>query len=168
MGILRKRFRDSGFSVSRRQVSLWRRRRAPRARRAALEPLEERTMLSVDLSLVETGLQGSFFTELQAKLETDVFAAPAPLIGDQLASEAPGQFVGKVGDAMKAFSLASAQSDGVTIPEVKEALEQALASEPSIQVESIGDSSSPDGTEVRFLVTLSADETGLVDLDLAL
>ena len=93
-----------------------------RFRALRLEPLEDRTLLSLtptgsgdtadgaallatsemaaastaggaNLALIETGLPG-FLASLQDELNEVVFTAPAPLIGSQLSIEPPGQFIG--------------------------------------------------------------------------
>jgi len=69
-----------------------------------LEPLEQRILLAANLSLVETGLKSGFFSNAQEQLNQEVFLAPAPLVGSQLATEAPGQFLGPIDQMLAGFS----------------------------------------------------------------
>jgi len=61
-------------------------------------------------------MQGGFFTALQNELNEDVLAAPVPLIGAQLATEAEGQFIAALDTTLVNFTLERRP----TIAEVKQ------------------------------------------------
>ncbi len=132
-------------------------------RKALLESFEPRLLLSADLSQIEDGLRGSFFNDLQEVLNSSVFDEAVPLLGDQLASESPGQFVSEIGSALAGFEIAPAAS----VADVKAALTDALGSRIKAGT-GISAFSSEDGTLTEFQLTLAGTITDVLDLDLAL
>ena len=121
-----------GFARSFRRRLKKNRLTTQKKRQVHLEPLEPRILLSsdplsnaaavaADLSLVDDGLQ-DFFGELQAALNAEVFDASAPLVGDQLASEAPGQFAAGVQSDLESVEL----EEDAKIQDVKDWLNDSI------------------------------------------
>jgi 6-phosphogluconolactonase (cycloisomerase 2 family) len=146
-----------GFARSFRRRLKKNRLTTQKKRQVHLEPLEPRILLSsdplsnaaavaADLSLVDDGLQ-DFFGELQAALNAEVFDASAPLVGDQLASEAPGQFAAGVQSDLESVEL----EEDAKIQDVKDWLNDSIGDLIDGAVDVLG----YDGAElIQFQLTL--------------
>lgn len=86
------------------------------------EPLEPRLLLSADLSLIEAGLQSNFLADIQTQANRTVLSAPAPLIGGQLSTATPGQFLASASGTLAGFELAGS----ATIQSIKDELHSVL------------------------------------------
>jgi hypothetical protein len=121
----------------------------------------------VDLSLIGPGLAGlpgtDFWDSLQQRLNQAVFETPLPLLGDQLASEAAGQFAAEIGTSLESFTVAP----GASVADVKTSLSSALGARLKTGT-GISEFTSGDGTLAKFQLTLAATLTGDCDLNLAL
>jgi hypothetical protein len=51
-----------------------------------MECLEDRILLAADLHAIEAGLKSGYFSSLQDRLNSAVFAAHVPLVGNQLSN----------------------------------------------------------------------------------
>ncbi len=124
----------------------------------------------MNLHLIESGLKGEYFDNVQEELNNSVFNAPIPLVGSQLASMDAGGFAGQVGAALEErFSLPQEQP---TKDDVMDALRNALQDEEGnswIVIPAGGTDIHCDESEAHFQLTLSATFTGQkAALDLAL
>ncbi len=161
-----------------------------RFRSLRLEPLEDRTLLSLtpagpgdtadgaallatsdmaatstaggaNLALIEDGLPG-FLASLQDELNEVVFTAPAPLVGNQLSIEPPGQFMDDVAANLESSWLVANPG----IQDVKDALNTTLGTLVRGSISHVGNNSSD---EIQFQMTLVSGEIhDLLDVDLAL
>ena len=131
----------------------------------SFEKLDERALLAADLSIVDDGLQGEYFSDLQHAINTNVFSVPAPFIGDALAQEIgrsadSSQFVASVGQRLEGVSL-----DGhVTIANVISQVSSALG----VSADEIKVAGRDGDRDIRFEVTLSKAQSyqRAVDLNL--
>jgi len=131
----------------------------------SLEPLEPRLMLSADLQLVESGLKGDFFDQLQATMNAGVLSAPVPLLGDQLATEPFGQIAAAIRSNLDDFSLGTGNvTTGLVRQRLLTALGDMVVSDGVAVLGADGDS------EIRFQLTLGGFTlyTAAGSLDLAL
>jgi Ca2+-binding RTX toxin-like protein len=156
-----------------RRLAQWRKRggvgaKAQQARRQKamqFEAIEPRILLSADLGLVTAGAFTSYFNTVQVQLDSDVFAAPIPLIGTQLATIESGRIAKNISDALLNFSLTPAAGAAVTTADVTAGLRAALGS--TILNDQIGVNDS-DPSNYRFSLTLTGHASEQIDLDLAL
>ncbi|QDV40772.1 hypothetical protein Enr13x_06080 [Stieleria neptunia] len=141
-------------------------RKTRRRRKLSLEALAARTLMAADLGLVDEGLEGAYFSELQSQLNADILSVRAPLIGDVLgvadgdSSELRSQFVSDLGNQLQELSL----DGGVSVAEVRSQLIATLGiTEAEIQI------TGQDGdSDIRFEIQLSGAQqvSAGVDLDL--
>jgi Ca2+-binding RTX toxin-like protein len=98
--------------------------KAERPNPFAIERLEDRVLLTADLSLVETGLKSAYLANLQNQLNNSVFKSPVPVVGDQLSNptKPAGQIMKAVNDALANFNL----PQNPTVSQVTAALNASL------------------------------------------
>lgn len=158
--------RITGTGTSRRRKS-----NSPRAGIQSLEGLEDRKLLTAQLSALETGLEaaviedqgngGGYFAELQSELNENVLSVRAP-IGGALVTESVevsgSQFVADVASAMATIDL----DDDPTAEEVQAALTDALTDyNAQVTIDSDTDA------DKSFGISVSKTYEGIeVDLDL--
>ena len=153
-----------GFTKKRNRQRTARRQKAQReqVRRLLLERLDERALMAADLGMLDEGLEGAYFDTLQETLNNQILAAPAPLVGDALATLEvdTSQFIRVIGDRLAALEFADGEV--VTTELARQRLSDALTiSLDSVQVVRDEDD------DVRFEILLDGSQLGaLVDLDL--
>ncbi|HAY27260.1 MAG TPA: hypothetical protein DCY47_07130 [Candidatus Accumulibacter sp.] len=140
----------------------------PEQRREAMifEALEPRMLLSADLGLVDAAGLTSYFDAVQTRLDREVFAAPIPLIGTQLATSEAGGIARHISDALRNFSTPTPAGEAVTPAAVKEGLEAALGD--LIEDDRIEVTTNAEHTRYEFSLTLAGSANERIDLDLAL
>jgi len=156
-----------------RRLAQWRKRggvggKAREARRQKamqFETVEPRILLSADLGAIGASAFTAYFDAVQVQLDEDVFSAPIPLIGTQLADIASGKIAQNISDALRNFSTTPA-GPAVTVDEVNAGLRSALGG--MIQNDQIGVTTSVDNSEYRFALTLGGSASDRINLDLAL
>lgn len=136
-----------------------------RRRKVLFETLEPRLLLSAELGILNNGGLNDYFDEVQRQLDRDVFNAPVPLIGSQLAQTQSGKIAERISIALDSFHVVPANGTTITSEDVVFALTDALGS--MINGE-ITDASTLGNTEYRFAMTLSGSEMESLDLDLVL
>jgi hypothetical protein len=128
--------------------------------------LEPRLLLSADLNVLDDGGLNDYFDHVQIQLDADVFAAPVPLIGTQLAETQAGKIAGKISTALQNFIIVPASGTTPTVDDVKTGLATSLGS--LIKNGQIADTTNQQNTEYRFSLTLADSELEYIDFDLAL
>lgn len=121
-----------------------------------LESLSKRELLAADLSLVDAGLADVDFGQIQQSLNTRIEQAPAPFIGDAIATELgstnanSAQFVSRIDERAEAFVLAD--NSASSIASVEAAIHAAFDGLAEVEIEVSG----RDGdSDIRFDVGLS-------------
>ncbi|MFT6949611.1 MAG: 6-phosphogluconolactonase (cycloisomerase 2 family) [Paraglaciecola sp.] len=136
-----------------------------RRRKVLFETLEPRLLLSADLGVLNNGGLDDYFDEVQRQLDRDVFNAPVPLIGSQLAQTQSGKIAQRISIALDSFNVVPANGETITSDDVVWALTDALG---SLIKGDITDASTVGNTEYRFSLTLWGSEQESLDLDLVL
>lgn len=137
-----------------------------RQRKVLFETLEPRLLLSADLGVLNNGGLNDYFDEVQRQLDRDVFNAPVPLIGSQLAQTQSGKIAQRISIALDSFNVVPATEGGtITSDDVVAALNESLG---SLVKGTITDTSTVGNTEFRFSLTLWGSEQEMLDLDLVL
>lgn len=137
-----------------------------RQRKVLFETLEPRLLLSADLGVLNNGGLNDYFDEVQRQLDRDVFNAPVPLIGSQLAQTQSGKIAERISIALDSFTVVPAEEGGIiTADDVVAALNESLG---SLIKGTITDTSTVGNTEFRFSLTLWGSEHEMLDLDLVL
>lgn len=134
-----------------------------------LESLSKRELLAADLSLVDPGLAAVDFGQIQESINTRIQQAPAPFIGDAIATELgngannSSQFVSRIDERAEAFALNDVSE--VNISSVTAAIHAAFDGFAEVDIEVSGQDGDSD---IRFDVTLSGSRSYLegVTLDL--
>ncbi len=133
-----------------------------RRRKLQLETLAARQMMAADLALIQDGFQSELFEQLQDQVNHRVFRAEAPLVGSQLATEAPGQFLTQIKQDLAQVNL----QPGVEIADVEAAIEKALSGK--LAAEGVSHQGNDGDSEIRFRVPIQFTKTDQLDADLGL
>ncbi len=137
-------------------------------RKVLMESLEPRLLLAADLAVLDDGGLNEYFDEVQRQLDNDVFSAPIPLIGTQLAEKQAGRIADRISLALDSFTIiptGGITGDQTTADDVVNALTGSLG---TFLQSDILDTTTPDNSEYRFALTLGGSESERIDLDLAL
>ncbi len=135
-------------------------------RRVQFEALEPRLLLSADLAVLDDGGLNDYFDKIQQQLNDEIFSAPIPLIGTQLAERQVGQIAERISGRLDSFTVVPTSPFGADAEDVKEGLLTALGD--LIVGGTITDSTNADNTQYWFSQTLGGFESASVTLDLAL
>ncbi|MCB1800733.1 MAG: LEPR-XLL domain-containing protein, partial [Gammaproteobacteria bacterium] len=135
-------------------------------RRIVFESLEPRLLLAADLAVVDDGGLNQYFDKVQAELDNNVFAAPIPLIGTQLAERNAGRIADRISIALDSFTVVPGDGFYTSVDDVKAGLRSALGD--MILDDQIFHTTNADNTEYRFSLTLAGSESEQIALDLAL
>ena len=135
-------------------------------RRILFETLEPRLLLTADLGVIDDGGLQTYLNDVQTQLDTVVFNAPIPLVGTQLADRPSGKIAQHIADALSDFQVTPSDGTTTTVADVKTGLASSLGS--MIKDGVILDTTTPDGSQVRFQLTLFGSESEHLNLDLAL
>ncbi|MEE4110815.1 MAG: PKD domain-containing protein [Halieaceae bacterium] len=129
------------------------------------EPLEPRLLLAADLGVLDNGGLTSYLDQVQQDLNENIFSAPIPLVGTQLAEKQAGQIAQKVSARLSSFSVVAEGFAGPDEQDVIDGLELVIG---DMLVGDITFSKTQDEDRYTFSLTVAGTEVQKVDLDLAL
>ncbi len=129
------------------------------------EKLEDRQLLAANLAILPSGLS-DYFDSIQHELNAEVFNAPIPVAGDQLAAvESAGQFANELRSIASSVNILATDSIAATKGKLATAFGGLLVNDGGQAIKVIGNESSD---EVRFQFSLAGQKVDVVDLDLAM
>lgn len=135
-------------------------------RRIVFESLEPRLLLSADLAVLDDGGLNQYFDKVQTELDNNVFAAPIPLIGTQLAERNAGRIADRISIALDSFTVVPGNGFYTSADDVKNGLRNALGD--MILDDQIFHTTNADNSNYEFSLTLSGTESERIAFDLAL
>ncbi|GAB5404744.1 MAG: hypothetical protein Aurels2KO_29750 [Aureliella sp.] len=141
------------FSQRKSQTSSSAQQKQRKTRRMLLETLSSRELMAADLGVIDDGLRSEYLTDVQTSINSTIEAAPAPFIGDALATElgTSEQNTSQFADSLRYQIAENSIAAGSTVESVKAQLRSSFGIEDS----AISVNGSDGDSDIRFTVELT-------------